>query len=231
MLLQYYSENLIEAGCDEAGRGPLAGPVYAAAVILPRSFNHPLLNDSKQLTQKQRYEAREIIEREAISFSVVSVSEEEIDSLNILKASVLGMHRALDGLTIAPELILVDGNKFFPYKRHNSANSSFFTPAVTAVSSKNRGYVLSHNGDNQGVIAHQCVVKGDSKYTSIAAASILAKTYRDDFMIKIAQEYPQYGWDVNMGYPTAAHREAIAKFGVTPYHRRSFQLLPQQELF
>ena len=231
LLLPYYSENLIEAGCDEAGRGPLAGPVYAAAVILPKDFNHPLLNDSKQLSQKQRYEARDIIEREAISFSVVNISEQEIDLLNILKASVFGMHKALDGLSVTPELILVDGNKFFPYRPSSSVNDPFFTPAYSAVSSKNRGYVASYDADNQGFISHKCIVKGDSKYTSIAAASILAKTYRDDYMVKIAREYPQYGWDVNMGYPTAAHREAIAKYGVTPYHRRSFQLLPQQELF
>lgn len=190
-LLPYMNINEIEAGCDEAGRGCLAGAVFAAAVILPKEFYHPLLNDSKKLSVKQRELLRPIIEREAIAWGVCAVSPEEIDKINILKASITGMHRALDMLTIRPTAILVDGNKFYDYNN----------------------------------IPHQCVVKGDGKYASIAAASILAKTHRDEYMLKLAQEYPMYGWDKNMAYPTKAHREAIAKHGVTPYHRLSYKLV------
>lgn len=180
----------LEAGCDEAGRGPLAGPVYAAAVILPEGFSHPLLNDSKQMTEKQRDMLRPIIEKEAVSWAVVSLSAEEIDELNILWASVTGMQRAVRKLSPRPDWLLVDGNRFRPFDGF--------------------GYTT--------------VVHGDATYASIAAASVLAKTHRDEFMRKIALEYPDYGWDRNMGYPTREHVEAIKKFGFTPYHRKSFHL-------
>ncbi len=193
-LLPYMNSNEIEAGCDEAGRGCLAGAVYAAAVILPKDFYHPLLNDSKKLTAKQREELRPIIEREAIAWGVCAVSPEEIDKINILKASIIGMHRALDLLKVRPTSILVDGNKFYNYNE---------TP-------------------------HTCVVKGDGKYASIAAASILAKTHRDEYMLNLAKEYPMYGWEKNMAYPTKAHRAAIKEFGVTPYHRMSYKLLDDE---
>lgn len=193
-LLQYADPLLIEAGCDEAGRGCLAGPVYAAAVILPKDFYHPLLNDSKKLSAKQREKLRPIIEREAIAWSVVAVSPQEIDELNILRASITGMHRALDNLSVTPESILVDGNKFYKYKD----------------------------------IPHTCVVKGDGKYAPIAAASILAKTHRDEYMLNLAKEYPQYGWEKNMAYPTKMHRQAIAEFGVTPHHRLSYKLIDDE---
>lgn len=186
----------IEAGCDEAGRGCLAGPVFAAAVILPQDFENPLLNDSKQLTEKQRYALRPIIQEQAIAWAVGIVDNEEIDRINILKASILAMHKALDDLKVRPQFILVDGNRFYPYRD----------------------------------IPHTTVVKGDGKYMSIAAASVLAKTYRDDFMNDIASKYPQYGWLENKGYPTAAHREAIRQFGTTPYHRLSFNLLGDSQL-
>ena len=186
----------IEVGCDEAGRGCLAGPVYAAAVILPQEFYHPLLNDSKQMRKKQRDELRVIIEKEAIAWSVAAMSNEEIDKVNILRASILGMHRALDSLQITPEYILVDGNRFMKYKN----------------------------------IPHQCIVKGDATFASIAAASVLAKTYRDDFMCKLSEDFPAYGWDKNMGYPTKVHREAIRLHGITPWHRRSYKLLGEQQM-
>lgn len=194
LLLPYHNPDLIEAGCDEAGRGCLAGPVYAAAVILPKDFYHPLLNDSKQLTARQRERLRPIIEENAISWSVVAVSPQEIDEINILRASITGMHRALDNLSVRPQSILVDGNKFHKYNN----------------------------------IPHLCVIKGDGKYASIAAASILAKTHRDEYMLKIAQEYPQYGWEKNMAYPTKQHREAIAKYGITPHHRLSYKLVDDE---
>ncbi len=194
LLLPYHNPDLIEAGCDEAGRGCLAGPVYAAAVILPKDFYHPLLNDSKQLTARQRERLRPIIEENAISWSVVAVSPQEIDEINILRASITGMHRALDNLSVRPQSILVDGNKFHKYND----------------------------------IPHLCVIKGDGKYASIAAASILAKTHRDEYMLKIAQEYPQYGWEKNMAYPTKQHREAIAKYGITPHHRLSYKLVDDE---
>lgn len=186
----------IEAGCDEAGRGCLAGPVFAAAVILPPDFANPLLNDSKQLTEKQRYALRPIIQEQAVAWAVGIVDNEEIDRVNILKASILAMHKALDSLAVRPEHILVDGNRFYPYRD----------------------------------IPHTTVVKGDGKYLSIAAASVLAKTCRDDFMNAIARKYPQYGWQENKGYPTAAHREAIRLYGTTQYHRLSFNLLGDSQL-
>lgn len=194
MLKQYRTEGVIEAGCDEAGRGCLAGDVYAAAVILPPDFQNELLNDSKQLNEAQRYQLREIIEREATAWAVGIVTAEEIDKINILRASILAMHRAIDGLKVRPEHLLVDGNKFTPY----------------------------HG------ITHNTVVKGDATYMSIAAASILAKTYRDDYMLRIAEEYPMYDWKSNKGYPTAKHRAAIREYGTTPYHRMTFNLLGEE---
>ncbi len=194
MLKSHMNPGLIEAGCDEAGRGCLAGSVYAAAVILPEDYRNDGLNDSKQLTPKRRYELRAEIERDALAWAVGVVTPEEIDRINILNASILAMHRALDGLRIVPEAIIVDGNRFKPYR---------FVPYTT-------------------------VVKGDGKYLSIAAASILAKTYRDDYMDSIAQEYPQYDWTGNKGYPTRKHREAIARYGITPYHRKTFKLLADE---
>lgn len=193
-LLPFLQDGRIEAGCDEAGRGCLAGPVFAAAVILPDQFNHPLLNDSKQLTEHQRNTLRPIIEQEALAWCVGVVTASEIDEINILNASILAMHRALDGLGIRPEAILVDGNRFKPY----------------------------HD------IPSTCIVKGDATYRSIAAASILAKTHRDEFMDRIASEYPQYAWDKNKGYPTKAHRQAIEQTGPSPYHRMSFRLIDRQ---
>ena len=188
-----------EAGCDEAGRGPLAGSVFAAAVILPLDFSNEVLNDSKQLTEKQRYALREVIEREAVAWAVAEVTAEEIDRINILQASILGMHRALSRLSVTPEHILVDGNKWKPYVPEGGLME---IPART-------------------------VVKGDATYMSIAAASILAKTYRDDYMLRLHEEYPMYGWDENKGYPTAAHYAAIRQYGITPYHRKSFNLKNQ----
>lgn len=196
-LLQYDNPDLIEAGCDEAGRGCLAGPVYAAAVILKKDFYHPLLNDSKQLSAKQREKLRPIIEKEALAWAVVAVSAREIDEMNILKASITGMHRAIEKLSITPEHLLIDGNRFYKYKN----------------------------------IPHTCVVKGDGKYAAIAAASILAKTHRDEYMLTIAKEFPQYGWERNMAYPTKEHRAAIAKYGITPHHRLSYKLLEDPVLF
>lgn len=196
MLLPYMHENLIEAGCDEAGRGCLAGAVYAAAVILPHDFRNELLNDSKQLTEKQRYALREIVEHEALAWAVGVVTPEEIDRINILNASFLAMHRAIDQLKLRPEHLLIDGNRFKKYQD----------------------------------VPHTTVVKGDGKYMSIAAASVLAKTYRDDYMNSLAKEYPQYDWESNKGYPTKKHREAIRIFGVTPYHRMSYNLLGDGQL-
>ena len=196
MLASHYYEGKIEAGCDEAGRGCLAGSVYAAAVILPADYQNDLLNDSKQLTEKKRYELREIIERDAIAWAVGIVTPEEIDKINILNASILAMHRALDQLKVRPEAIIVDGNRFKKYKD----------------------------------LPHTTIVKGDGKYLSIAAASILAKTYRDDYMNQLAKEYPQYDWLSNKGYPTKKHREAIRQFGITPYHRKSYNLLGDGQL-
>lgn len=196
MLLPYLHKDLIEAGCDEAGRGCLAGAVYAAAVILPKDFQNELLNDSKKLTEKQRYQLREVIERDALAWAVGVVTPEEIDKINILNASFLAMHRAVDQLNIRPQHLLIDGNRFNPY------------PSVP----------------------HTTVVKGDGKYLSIAAASILAKTYRDDYMLCLAEEYPMYDWKGNKGYPTKKHRAAIAQYGTSPYHRMSFNLLGDGQL-
>ena len=194
MLSPYMNFGVIEAGCYEAGRGCLAGAVYAAAVILPPDFHNEDLNDSKQLSEKKRYALRPLIEKEAVAWAVGVVTPEEIDKINILKASFLAMHRAIEQLKVKPEHLLIDGNRFTPYEG----------------------------------IPHTTVVKGDGKYLSIAAASILAKTYRDDYMDRLAEEFPQYSWKENKGYPTKAHREAIRQYGITPYHRKSFQLLPQQ---
>lgn len=196
MLLNHYYEDLVEAGCDEAGRGCLAGSVYAAAVILPPDYKNDSLNDSKQLTAKRRNELREIIQRDAVAWAVGVVTPEEIDKINILNASILAMHRALDSLKVRPEAVIVDGNRFKPYRN----------------------------------LPHTTIVKGDGKYLAIAAASILAKTYRDDYMEKLALEYPQYDWKNNKGYPTKKHRNAIKEYGITPFHRRSFNLLGDTQL-
>lgn len=193
-LLSYFKEGVIEAGCDEAGRGCLAGPVVAAAVILPADFTHPLLNDSKKITEKNRYILREEIEQTAIAFAVGILDNKKIDEINILKASIMSMHQALDNLKIKPEHIIIDGNKFIKYRD----------------------------------IPYQTIVKGDAKYYSIAAASILAKTYRDDIMNELHQKHPEYNWGKNKGYPTKQHRAAIKAFGTTPYHRMSFRLLDEQ---
>ena len=197
ILLPHYYEGKIEAGCDEAGRGCLAGSVYAAAVILPADYHNDLLNDSKQLTEKRRYQLRTEIERDALAWAVGIVTPEEIDKINILNASILAMHRAVDQLTVRPEAIIVDGNKFKPYRDPQT------------------GLILPHT----------TIVKGDGKYLAIAAASILAKTYRDDYMNRLAEEYPYYDWRSNKGYPTKKHREGIKKYGVSPYHRMSYNLL------
>ncbi|MEE1143100.1 MAG: ribonuclease HII [Bacteroidales bacterium] len=198
MLKQFFSnKETIECGCDEAGRGCLAGPVVAAAVILPQGFLHPLLNDSKKLSDKQRRLLRPIIEQNAIAYCVGFVSNQEIDKINILQASFLAMNRAVEGLKQKPELLLIDGNRF----------------------------------NNKTDIAFQCIVKGDSLYQSIAAASILAKTYRDDYMLNLHKEFPKYHWDKNMGYPTKQHRQAIIENGITPFHRKSFNLSFQTSLF
>lgn len=198
MLLSSFTPDLIEAGCDEAGRGCLAGPVVAAAVILPKDYQHELLNDSKQLGKSNREKLREDIIRDALAYCVAEVDNIEIDQINILNASFLAMHRAIEKLKMVPELLLIDGNRFNKYKD----------------------------------ISHECIIKGDGKYLSIAAASILAKTHRDDLMIALANQFPGYGWDTNYGYPTRVHRDGIRAQGITPYHRKSFQLLPSQiELF
>ena len=196
MLKNAYYINKVEAGCDEAGRGCLAGSVFAAAVILPPDYENELLNDSKQLSEKKRYLLRSMIEKDALAWAVGVVTAAEIDKINILNASILAMHRALDALSVRPEAIIVDGNRFKPY-----------------------------NG-----VPHTTIVKGDGKYLSIAAASILAKTYRDDYMKAIAEEFPQYDWRSNKGYPTKKHRAAIKEYGISPYHRKSFTLLPPEEL-
>ena len=196
MLLPYLNSGVIEAGCDEAGRGCLAGAVYAAAVILPPDFQCELLNDSKQLTERQRYQLRPIIEQEAVAWAVGIVSPEEIDKINILNASFLAMHRAIDGLQVRPQHLLIDGNRFRKYKD----------------------------------LPHTTVVKGDGKLMSIAAASVLAKTYRDDYMLQLHEQYPHYGWDRNKGYPTKEHRQAIEQHGTTPYHRLTFNLLGDGQL-
>jgi len=194
MLKPYLYKNLIEAGCDEAGRGCLAGPVYAAAVILPKNFRHPVLNDSKKLTAKQRLELRDEIMRSAVAWNVASVNNQEIDQLNILRASIKAMHLAIEGLKKIPEFLLIDGNRFYPYRN----------------------------------IGHKTIIKGDGLYFSIAAASVLAKTFRDEYMEKLDAEYPGYGWKRNKGYPTTDHRKAIAEHGITPFHRKTFHLIDTQ---
>jgi len=194
MLLPYFQQEHIEAGCDEAGRGCLAGPVFAAAVILPENFSHPLLNDSKKINEKDRFELRNMVEREAIAFAVASVDHEEIDKINILNASIKAMHLALGQLRIRPGFIIIDGNRFKPFED----------------------------------LTHQCIIKGDGKYYSIAAASILAKTYRDEYMLKLAAEYPQYDWRSNKGYPTIKHRNAVIAYGFSPYHRKTFRVSDPQ---
>ena len=196
MLASHYYEGKVEAGCDEAGRGCLAGSVYAAAVIFPENYQNEELNDSKKLTDKRRKQLREIIQRDAVAWAVGIVTPEEIDKINILNASILAMHRALDQLKVRPEAVIVDGNRFKPYQS----------------------------------LPHTTSVKGDGKYLSIAAASILAKTYRDDYMDKLAEEYPQYDWLSNKGYPTKKHREAIRQYGITPYHRKTFNMLGDGQL-
>jgi len=193
-LQKYFLKNVLEAGTDEAGRGCLSGPVVAAAVILPEDFEHPLLNDSKQLTEKQRELLRPFIEKKALAYGVSYINELKIDEINILQASILAMHTAIEKLSVTPEHIIVDGNKFNSFKN----------------------------------IPHKTIIKGDAKFMSIAAASVLAKTYRDEFMQKIDLEFPEYYWKQNKGYPTKQHREAIRKFGITPYHRKTFRLLPEQ---
>ena len=194
MLLANYQSHLLETGCDEAGRGCYAGPVYAAAVILPRDFHHPLLNGSKKLTESQRYLLRPIIEKEAIDYGIGFATHEEIDKINILNASFLSMHRAISRLKHMPELLLIDGNRF-------------------------KKYLFAD---------HKCIIGGDGLYASIAAASILAKTYRDDLMLELHQQFPHYGWNANKGYGTLAHRKAIQEYGLSPFHRKSFNILPQQ---
>ena len=195
MLEKFFHKDLIEAGCDEAGRGCLSGPVFAAAVILPKDFGHPLLNDSKQLTDIQRRELRPVIEEVALAWAVAEVNNKEIDKINILNASFLAMHRALNKLSVKPQFLLIDGNRFKKYKR----------------------------------VPHECIVEGDGRFLSIAAASILAKTYRDDHMIKLHKKHPKYDWLNNKGYPTEKHREAIELYGTTKYHRMSFRLLKEEE--
>ncbi|MCC6634594.1 MAG: ribonuclease HII [Chitinophagaceae bacterium] len=198
MLQPYYQENIIEAGCDEAGRGCYAGPVFAAAVILPNHFFHPLLNDSKQVKEKDRNELRWYIEQNALAYAVSKIDNNEIDKINILKASFKAMHLALDNLKLKPDLLLIDGNRFLQYKK----------------------------------IKHHCIVKGDGKFASIAAASVLAKTYRDEFMQQLHHEFSMYGWNKNKGYGTLQHRKAIEQFGLSKYHRKSFNIVPKQiELF
>lgn len=198
MLLSSFTPDLLEAGCDEVGRGCLAGPVVAAAVVLPKNYQHELLNDSKQLTRDDRLRVQEDILKDALAWAIAEVSNIEIDEINILNASYKAMHLALDQLTIRPQLLLIDGNRFKPYQD----------------------------------IRHECIIKGDGQFLSIAAASVLAKNYRDELMSKLSEHYPGYGWHTNVGYPTDEHREGIRALGITPYHRKSFQLLPSQlELF
>jgi ribonuclease HII len=204
MLSSHYYQGKVEAGCDEAGRGCLAGSVYAAAVVFPEDYQNDALNDSKQLTDRRRKLLRDVIQRDALAWAVGVVTPEEIDRINILNASILAMHRALDQLTVRPEAIIVDGNRFKPYCQ--------VLDGVTVQT------------------PHTTIVKGDGKYLSIAAASILAKTYRDDYMDQLAQEYPQYDWLSNKGYPTRKHRDAIRQYGITPYHRKTFNMLGDGQL-
>lgn len=233
-LLAHMNEGLIEAGCDEAGRGPLAGPVFAAAVILPDDFRHPLLNDSKKMTEKARDLLRTVIENEAVAYAVEAVSAKEIDAMNILNASIAGMQRAVMRLSVTPDFILIDGNRFrtFSYITALAAEKALtewpgngLRDGYTDMSGGiGIGGTLKETMEKYDRIPYSCIVKGDGKFTAIAAASVLAKTYRDEFMRKIAAEYPMYGWERNMGYPTREHVEAIRQYGLSPYHRTSFHL-------
>ena len=220
MLASHYYTGKIEAGCDEAGRGCLAGSVYAAAVIFPEDYQNEELNDSKQLTDKRRKQLREIIERDADAWAVGVVTPDEIDKINILNASILAMHRALDQLSVRPEAIIVDGNRFKPYHEPITMDHEPIT----------MNHEPTTMNREPAVIPHTTIVKGDGKYLSIAAASILAKTYRDDYMDQLAIEYPQYDWLSNKGYPTKKHREAIRQYGITPYHRKTFNMLGDGQL-
>ena len=234
-LKPYYKAGVIEAGCDEAGRGCLAGSVYAAAVILPPDYHNELLNDSKQLTEKRRYELREQIERDAVAWAVGVCTAQEIDQINILHASYLAMHRALDKLTVRPEELIIDGNKFDPYypdvdhsvlpviQNKKVVQLDLFGEEID-ITEKKKSKSSPWKGQGRECMPFTTIVKGDGKYLSIAAASILAKTYRDDYMNRLAEEYPQYDWLSNKGYPTKKHRAAIAEYGPSPYHRMTFTL-------
>lgn len=265
ILKPFYHSGVVEAGCDEAGRGCLAGSVYAAAVILPPDYHNELLNDSKQLTEKKRYALRTEIERDAVAWAVGVCTAQEIDRVNILHASYLAMHRALDKLSVRPEELIIDGNKFdayypaplhlpprgegvddnvlkgIPYKwersvdefqknRQQTVQHDLFGNEIEVPKKSKRSSAISAGGGQGGALPFTTIVKGDGKYLSIAAASILAKTYRDDYMNMLAEEYPQYDWLSNKGYPTKKHRAAIAEYGPTPYHRMTFALLPQRIL-
>lgn len=230
MLLNHYYEGLIEAGCDEAGRGCLAGPVYAAAVILPPDYHNEILNDSKQLTEKKRYMLREQIERDAVAWAVGTCTAQEIDDINILHASYLAMHRAIDQLTVRPQALIIDGNRFDPYYPIETDSPPALPVREGAPAEKSNSSALPHRewqGERPRVLfplPYTTIIKGDGKYLSIAAASILAKTYRDDYMNALAEEFPQYDWLSNKGYPTKKHRAAIAEYGPTPHHRMTFTL-------
>lgn len=227
-LLPYYKQGVIEAGCDEAGRGCLAGSVYAAAVILPPDYHNNLLNDSKQLTAKQRYALREQIEHDAVAWALGIVTAQEIDEMNILRASITAMHRAIDGLQVRPQHIIVDGNRFMPYRNPSPQPSPIMGRETVRMALPHHGEMSE--GQRGSAIPHTTIVKGDGKYLSIAAASILAKTYRDDYMKELHKEFPFYGWDHNAGYPTKEHRQGIENHGTTPYHRMSFNLLGTMQL-
>lgn len=233
MLAQVFNDRgLIEAGCDEAGRGCLAGPVYAAAVILPPDYDNELLNDSKQLSAKKRYALREQIQRDALAWAIGVVSNDEIDEINILNASILAMHRALDQLKLRPEYVIVDGNRFKKYVPGSSQAEDSLVHAVRQPFLSNKTPYIPSPDDLSGGLPSCTIVKGDGKYLSIAAASILAKTYRDDCMKALHEEHPYYGWDRNAGYPTKEHRQGIKTHGLTPYHRKSFnQLGDEGQLF
>ena len=220
MLLPHYYKDLIEAGCDEAGRGCLAGSVYAAAVILPPDYDNPELNDSKKLTEKRRYALREQIQRDAVAWAVGIVSPEEIDEINILHASFLAMHRAIAALSVRPQELIIDGNRFDPMPRIPRLLQS-----VPSLSSGDSSLSTLHSS-----LPYACIVHGDAKYQAIAAASILAKTYRDDYMNRLDEEFPVYKWKKNKGYPTKDHRAAIAEYGITKYHRRSYNLYGDRQL-
>ncbi len=218
MLKAHYFPGMIEAGCDEAGRGCLAGSVYAAAVILPPDYTNTMLNDSKQLTERRRYALREQVERDAVAWAVGVVTADEIDEINILHASFLAMHRAIDQLRVCPEALIIDGNRFDPYK------------PVGVDARMLRAKRVPVRPDDPGILPYRCIVKGDAKYLSIAAASILAKTYRDDYMLSLHEEYPMYDWNHNKGYPTYKHYLGIEQHGITPYHRKSYNLFRNRQL-